>query len=62
MRKLIAPLAGAAAAMLGTLAVTSMASRAAVTSYAEDRAAIEIVNRRARTRIELRPRGGGGRI
>jgi hypothetical protein len=41
MRTLIAPLATAAAAVLGTLAVTSMTSGAAATSYAEDRAAIE---------------------
>ena len=41
MRKLTVPLAAAAAAVLLTLAVTSMTSRAAGTSYAEDRSAIE---------------------
>jgi len=41
MRKLIAPLAAAVAAVFATLAVTSMTSDAAETSYAEDRAAIE---------------------
>lgn len=41
MPKLIAPLAAAAAAVLATVAVTTMTSRAAATSYAEDRAAIE---------------------
>jgi hypothetical protein len=41
MRKLTVPLAAAAAAVLLTLAVTSMSSRAAETSYAEDRSAIE---------------------
>ena len=41
MRKLTVPLAAAAAAVLLTLAVSSMTSAAAGTSYAEDRAAIE---------------------
>ena len=41
MRKLIDPMAAAAAAVLVTLAVTSITSKAADTSYAEDRAAIE---------------------
>jgi hypothetical protein len=41
MRKLTVPLASAAAAVLFTLAVTSMTSKAAGTSYAEDRSAIE---------------------
>ena len=41
MQKLTVPLAAAAAAVLLTLAVTSMTSRAAGTSYAEDRSAIE---------------------
>ena len=41
MRKMTVPLASAAAAVLLTLAVTSITSRAADTSYAEDRAAIE---------------------
>ena len=41
MRKLTIPLAAAAAAVTLTLAVTSMTSNAAGTSYAEDRAAIE---------------------
>ena len=41
MRKLTVPLPAAAAAVLLTLAVTSMTSKAAGTSYAEDRAAIE---------------------
>ena len=41
MRKITVPLASAAGAMLLTLAVTSITSKAADTSYAEDRAAIE---------------------
>ncbi len=41
MRKLTVPLAAAAAAVLLTLAVTSMTSTAAGASYAEDRSAIE---------------------
>ena len=41
MRKLIVPLAAAAAAVALTLAVTSITSKAADASYAEDRAAIE---------------------
>lgn len=41
MSKLIAPLATAVAAVLATLAVTTMTSGATPTSYAEDRAAIE---------------------
>jgi hypothetical protein len=41
VRKLIVPIAAAAAAVMLTLAVTSITSRAAGTSYAEDRAAIE---------------------
>jgi len=41
MRRLTVPLGAAAAAVLLTLAVTSMTSKAAGTSYAEDRAAIE---------------------
>ena len=41
MRKEIVPVAAAAAAVVLTLAMTSMTSRAADTSYAEDRAAIE---------------------
>ena len=41
MRKLTVPLAAAAAAVLITLAVTSMTSKAAGPGYAEDRAAIE---------------------
>jgi hypothetical protein len=41
VKKLIVPLAAAATAALVTLAVTSMTSTAAGTSYAEDRAAIE---------------------
>lgn len=41
MPKLIAPLADAVAAVVATAAVTTMTSRAAGTSYAEDRAAIE---------------------
>jgi hypothetical protein len=41
MRRLIVPIAAAAAAVMLTLAVTSITSRAAGTSYAEDRAAIE---------------------
>jgi hypothetical protein len=41
MPKLIAPLAAAVAAVIVTVAVTTMTSRAAETSYAEDRAAIE---------------------
>jgi len=41
MRKLTIPLAAAAAAVTLALAVTSMTSNAAGTSYAEDRAAIE---------------------
>src|SRR4030095_3896030 len=41
MRKVVVPIAAAAAAVLVTLAVTSITSRAADTSYAEDRAAIE---------------------
>ena len=41
MRKLTVPVAAAAAAVLLTMAVTSMTSTAADTSYAEDRAAIE---------------------
>src|SRR5688572_1338809 len=41
MRRLTVPLGAAAAAVLLTLAVTSITSRAADTSYAEDRAAIE---------------------
>ena len=41
MRKVTIPLASAAAAVLVTLAVTTITSRAADTSYAEDRAAIE---------------------
>ena len=41
MRKITVPLASAAGAVLLTLAVTSITSRAADTSYAEDRAAIE---------------------
>lgn len=41
MRKLTVPLASAAAAVSLTLAVTSITSKAADTSYAEDRTAIE---------------------
>jgi hypothetical protein len=41
MRRLIVPLAAAAAAVLMTLAVTSITSKAADTSYAEDRSPIE---------------------
>jgi SnoaL-like domain len=41
MRKLTVPFAAAAAAVLLTLVVTSMTSKAAGTSYAEDRSAIE---------------------
>jgi len=41
VRKLTVPLAAAAAAALLTLALTSMTSSAATSSYAEDRAAIE---------------------
>ena len=41
MRKLTVPFAAAVAAVLLTLAVTSMTSKAADTSYAEDRSAIE---------------------
>ena len=41
MRKLTVPFAAAAAAVVLTLAVTSMTSKAADASYAEDRAAIE---------------------
>ena len=41
MRKLTIPLASAAAAVVITLAVTSITSKAADTSYAEDRSAIE---------------------
>jgi hypothetical protein len=41
MRKMTVPLASAAAAVLLTLAVTSITSKAADPSYAEDRAAIE---------------------
>ena len=41
MRKLTVPMAAAAAAVVLTLAVTSMTSKAADASYAEDRAAIE---------------------
>src|SRR4026207_1629739 len=41
MRKLTVPFAAAVAAVLLTLAVTSINSKAADTSYAEDRAAIE---------------------
>jgi hypothetical protein len=41
VRKLTVPLAAAAAAVLLTLAVTSITSKAADTSYAEDRSAIE---------------------
>jgi hypothetical protein len=41
MRKLIVPSIAAGAAVVLTLAVTSMTSKAAGTSYAEDRAAIE---------------------
>ena len=39
MRTLTIPVASAAAAVLVTLAVTSITSKAAGTSYAEDRAA-----------------------
>jgi hypothetical protein len=41
MRKFIVPSIAAGAAVVVTLAVTSMTSKAADTSYAEDRAAIE---------------------
>jgi hypothetical protein len=41
MPKLIAPLMAAVAAVFATVVVTTMTSRAADTSYAEDRAAIE---------------------
>jgi hypothetical protein len=41
MRKITVPLASAAAAVFLTLGVTSMTSRAADTSYAEERSAIE---------------------
>ncbi len=41
MRKLTVPMVAAAAAVVLTLAVTSMTSKAADPSYAEDRAAIE---------------------
>ena len=41
MRKLTVPFAAAGAAVLLTLAVTSMTSKAADSSYAEDRSAIE---------------------
>ena len=41
MRKLTVPFAAAGATVLLTLAVTSMTSKAADTSYAEDRSAIE---------------------
>ena len=41
MRKLIVPLAAALAAVLVTLAVSSMTSTAATSSYADDRSAIE---------------------
>ena len=41
MQRLTVPLVAAAAAVLLTLAVTSITSKAADTSYAEDRAAIE---------------------
>jgi hypothetical protein len=41
MRKVTVPIAAAAAAVALTLAVTSMTSKAADTSYADDRAAIE---------------------
>lgn len=41
MRKVIVPVAAAAAAVVLTLAVTSITSSAVDTSYAEDRAAIE---------------------
>jgi hypothetical protein len=41
MRRMTVPLASAAAAVLLTLAMTSMTSKAADTSYAEDRSAIE---------------------
>ena len=41
MRKLTVPLVAAAAAVLVTLALTSMTSRAQGSSYAEDRSAIE---------------------
>ena len=41
MRKVIDPLAAAVAAVVLTLALTSMTSKAADASYAEDRAAIE---------------------
>lgn len=41
MPKLIAPLAAAVAAVLATVTVTTMTSRAAEKGYAEDRAAIE---------------------
>ena len=41
MRRLTVPLVAAAAAVLLTLAVTSITSKAADASYAEDRAAIE---------------------
>ena len=41
MRKVIVPVAAAAAAVVLTLAVTSITSKAADTSYAEDRSSIE---------------------
>src|SRR6187200_3089239 len=41
MRKMTVPLASVAAAVLMTLAITAITSKAADTSYAEDRAAIE---------------------
>jgi hypothetical protein len=41
MRKLTVPVVAVAAAVLVTLAVTSMTSRAATSSYADDRSAIE---------------------